>query len=244
MGTFKIPEDEPIASGMISKSLETAQKRIEGFNFDSRKQVLAYDDVLNSQRLSIYRDRRIALLGTLEEIDALIEEFIGEGEDTRKAISEKRVTIGAEIFGALCRRVILQVTDAYWLEHLESMEYLRRSVSLRAYGQRDPLIEYRREALIQFNHMQESIRNSILEALPRIEPADDARIRAEEERTRQALVAASEGDSSDTPKAPIVKEGVQYGRNDEVTIQKGGETQTLKFKKAEPLLSQGWSIIA
>ena len=242
MGTFKIPEDEPIASGMISKSLETAQKRIEGFNFDSRKQVLAYDDVLNSQRLSIYRDRRIALLGTQEEIDALIEEFIGEDEDTRKAITEKRETIGTEIFGVLCRRVILQVTDAYWLEHLESMEYLRRSVSLRAYGQRDPLIEYRREALLQFNHMQESIRNSILEALPRIEPADDARIRAEEERTRQALVAASEGE--DTPKTPLVKEGVQYGRNDEVTIQKGGETQTLKFKKAEALLSQGWTILS
>ena len=60
MGTFKIPEDEAIESGMITRALETAQKRIEGYNFDARKQTLAYDDVLNIQRLAIYRDRRAA----------------------------------------------------------------------------------------------------------------------------------------------------------------------------------------
>jgi preprotein translocase subunit SecA len=61
MGTFGIPEDEPLESGMITKSLETAQKRIEGFNFDARKQVLAYDDVMNTQRLAVYERRRKAL---------------------------------------------------------------------------------------------------------------------------------------------------------------------------------------
>jgi preprotein translocase subunit SecA len=240
MGTFKIPEDEPIASGMISKSLETAQKRIEGFNFDSRKQVLAYDDVLNTQRLSVYGERKTALFGTVEDIENRIKSLIEGNEEAEKAYVEKEATIGREQFVALMRRILLQVTDALWLEHLEAMEYLRRSVSLRAYGQRDPLIEYRREALQQFNRMQEAVAHEISGALPRIEVADDSRIRAEEERTRALLVAASEGEMSEAK--PVTKEGIQYGRNDEVTISKGSETQTLKYKKAEVLLAQGWTI--
>ena len=242
MGTFKIATDEPIASGMITKSLETAQKRIEGFNFDSRKQVLAYDDVLNTQRLAVYAERRTALLGSLEDIENRLMEIIGDDEAALAAFKEKQETFGREQFGAIIRRIILQVTDAFWLEHLETMEYLRRSVSLRAYGQRDPLIEYRREGLVMFNTMQANTAHAIREALPRIMPADDSRIRAEEERTRRSMVAASEG-GEPTPQAPVVKTGKEYGRNDEVTIRKGDETQTLKYKKAEPLLAQGWSII-
>src|SRR5665811_2562327 len=80
MGKFGIPEDEPIESGMITKSLETAQGRIEGFNFDSRKQVLAYDDVMNTQRLAIYARRRAALLGSDAEVEALIRALLGDGE--------------------------------------------------------------------------------------------------------------------------------------------------------------------
>ncbi len=243
MGTFKIPVDEPIGSGMITKSLETAQKRIEGFNFDSRKQVLAYDDVLNTQRLAVYKDRRTALLGTMEDIENRVKELIAGDTEAEKAFGEKQKEIGREQFAMLLRRLVLQVIDAFWLENLETMEYLRRSVSLRAYGQRDPLIEYRREGLTRFNLMQEGIAGSVREALPRIMPADDARIRAEEERTRRALVAASEGETEVTAQAPIVNEGLQYGRNDEVTIKKGNEKQTLKYKKAEPLLAQGWAIV-
>src|SRR6185295_7926823 len=73
MGRFGIPEDEPIESSMITRSLETAQKRIEGFNFDSRKQVLAYDDVMNTQRLAIYARRRESLLGTDNEVLESVE---------------------------------------------------------------------------------------------------------------------------------------------------------------------------
>jgi preprotein translocase subunit SecA len=242
MGTFKIPEDEPIASGMITKSLETAQKRIEGFNFDSRKQVLAYDDVLNTQRLAVYKDRRTALLGTSDDIEARVKELIAGNEVAEAAYAAKEAELGKEAFSALLRRIVLQVIDAFWLEHLETMEYLRRSVSLRAYGQRDPLIEYRREGLARFNAMQDGIAHALQEALPSLAPADDARIRADEERTRRALVAASEGNAEPAASIPLVKEGAQYGRNDEVTIRKGSETQTLKYKKAEPLLAEGWTI--
>ncbi|MBU2103999.1 preprotein translocase subunit SecA [Patescibacteria group bacterium] len=242
MGSFNIPEDEPIQSSLITKALETAQKRIEGFNFDSRKQVLAYDDVLNTQRLSIYQERKTALLGTDEQIEALIFSMLVGNKEAEEAFAAKKEEFGAEVFAVLMRRLLLQVTDAFWLEHLETMDYLRRSVSLRAYGQRDPLIEYRKEGLTRFQHMQNSIAASVAEAIGRIRPADDARIRAEEEKTRAKLVAASESGNEQAEQKPIVNTQV-YGRNDEVTIKRGEETQTLKYKKAEALLPEGWEIV-
>jgi preprotein translocase subunit SecA len=241
MGTFKIPEDEPIASSLISKSLETAQKRIEGFNFDSRKQVLAYDDVLNAQRLAVYARRSIALVGTDEDVEAEMRALIGGDAEATSRYEAKKAELG-DSFLPLLRRLMLQVIDAFWLEHLETMEYMRRSVSLRAYGQRDPLLEYRREGLTRFKQMEGGIQTTLVEALPRIMPADDARIRAEEEKTRKALLAASEGGDGSVAKAPIVK-GTAPSRNDTVTIRKGEETQTLKYKKAEPLLADGWTLV-
>ncbi len=198
MGRFGIPEDEPIESGMITKSLETAQGRIEGFNFDSRKQVLAYDDVMNTQRLAIYARRRAALVGSDAEMEELFNALIGDDEAARAAFDEKKKEFGGA-FTEHLRRLLLQVTDVFWLEHLETMDYLRRSVSLRAYGQRDPLIEYRREGLIRFRQLEENIRVAVIEALPRMQNIDAARIRAEEEKIRANLVAAGKEDGN----API-----------------------------------------
>jgi preprotein translocase subunit SecA len=239
MGKFGIPEDEPIESGMITKSLETAQGRIEGFNFDSRKQVLAYDDVMNTQRLAIYARRGAALQGTDAEVEALIRALQGDGEVASAAFEAKRTEFG-DAFVPHLRRLLLQVIDTFWLEHLETMDYLRRSVSLRAYGQRDPLIEYRREGLQRFRQLEENIRAAVAEALPRLQNADDARIRAEEAKTRAAQVAA--GKEEGAAPAPIKKVG-GHGRNDIITIKKGDATQTLKFKKVESLLSSGWEIV-
>ena len=241
MGTFRIPEDEPIESGMITKALETAQRRIEGFNFDSRKQVLAYDDVLNTQRLAVYARRHTALLGSAEEIEAEIQRIVRGDARAEGAFEAKRAEF-KEAYPNVLRRLYLQVVDNLWLEQLETMEYLRRSVSLRAYGQRDPLIEYRREGLIRFNEMLIGIDSAVREALPRIIPADDSRIKAEEAKVRAKILAASE--AGNAPAGPIQNQGVSYGRNDTVTIRKGEEIQTLKYKKAEPLLSEGWEIVA
>lgn len=243
MGSFKIPEDEPIQSSLITKALETAQKRIEGFNFDSRKQVLSYDDVLNTQRLSVYRERMTALMGTNEEIEELVRTLIAGSPEALAAFEQKREEFGPEAVAMLMRRLVLQVTDTFWLEHLETMDYLRRSVSLRAYGQRDPLIEYRKEGLGRFQAMQGSVAAAVAEAIPRIRPADDARIRAEEAKTRAKLVAASEGSDTSAAAAAPVRNDTTYNRNDEVTIKKGEEVQTLKYKKAEPLLAEGWTIV-
>jgi preprotein translocase subunit SecA len=237
MGRFGIPEDEPIESSMITRSLETAQGRIEGFNFDSRKQVLAYDDVMNTQRLAIYARRRAALLGSDAEVEELILTLLGD--EHRSAYEAKKAELGAS-FVPLLRRLLLQSIDTLWLEHLETMDYMRRSVSLRAYGQRDPLIEYRREGLSRFRQLEADIKAAVVESLPRLAPADDARVRAEEAKTRAALVAAGKEEGSAA--APIRNDG-KYGRNDVVTIKRGDEIQTLKFKKAESLLSEGWDIV-
>jgi preprotein translocase subunit SecA len=247
MGTFRIPEEEPIGSPMISRSLETAQKRIEGFNFDNRKQVLAYDDVLSTQRLSVYAQRNVALLGTNEELQRMLQDRIISGDEEAQAVyAAREAEFGSDAWVALVRRLVLQITDQFWLEHLETMDYLRRSVSLRGYGQRDPLLEYRREGLIRFQEMQEGIRTQILETIPRIIPADDSRIRAEEERVRAQLMAASEagdGSNEQATNEPIVKQGKEYGRNDVVTIRRGDEVQQVKYKKAETMLAQGWAIV-
>ncbi|MHB8710428.1 MAG: preprotein translocase subunit SecA [Minisyncoccota bacterium] len=240
MGRFGIPEDEPIESAMITRSLETAQKRIEGFNFDSRKQVLAYDDVMNTQRLAIYARRRAALLGSDAEVEELIRTLVQDGVAAQAALDTKKTELGDAFAPNLCR-LLLQVIDTFWLEHLETMDYLRRSVSLRAYGQRDPLIEYRREGLMRFRQLEENIRAAVVESVPRIQSADEARIRAEEEKTRASL-AVTGAEEKSTP-TPLVK-AAGYGRNDFVTLKKDGATQTLKFKKAESLLAEGWEIIS
>ncbi len=239
MGRFGIPEDEPIESAMITRSLETAQGRIEGFNFDSRKQVLAYDDVMNTQRLAIYARRRAALLGSNPEVEELILTLLGDSAERRVAFDSKKAEFG-EQFVSYLRRLLLQIIDTLWLEHLETMDYLRRSVSLRAYGQRDPLIEYRREGLQRFRQLEADIAANVAEALPRLASGDDARIRAEEAKTRATVLAASQAEGG---AGVTIKNDGKYGRNDMVTIKRGDEVQTLKFKKAEPLLAEGWEIM-
>jgi preprotein translocase subunit SecA len=241
MGGFGIAEDEPIESGMITRSLETAQERIEGFNFDTRKQVLAYDDVMNTQRLAIYDRRRKALLGSDLEVEEEARILLMGEPAALDMLTHKREELG-EYFIPLLRRLMLQVIDTFWLEHLDTMEYLRRSVSLRAYGQRDPLIEYRREGLTRFRDMEAGIANAFRNALPNLTLAQDAAIKAEEQRLRAQLERAGK-DAVGAARAPIVNTAV-HGRNDVVTVRRGAETQTLKYKKAEQLLSEGWELVA
>ena len=240
MGRFGIPEDEPIESSMITRSLETAQGRIEGFNFDARKQVLAYDDVMNTQRLAIYARRRAALVGSSEEVQAILRELTVGNEAAEASLREKQAALG-EVFTILVRRLLLQVIDTFWLEHLEAMDYLRRAVSLRAYGQRDPLIEYRREGLARFRQLESDIAAAIAESLPRLAPEDDTALRAREEAVRAQLHAVGSGEELAASVAPLIR-AREPGRNDLVTIRKGSETKELKYKKAEAFLNDGWAL--
>ncbi|MFZ2038548.1 MAG: preprotein translocase subunit SecA [Minisyncoccia bacterium] len=166
MGRFGIPEDQPIESYVITKSLETAQTKIEGFNFDSRKHILEYDDVLNFQRKTVYERRRSVLLGDEAIIESKLAEIVTDPK-VKEIIEEKKKLLGPD-FKEIIRRLILQTSDMFWVDHLEAMDYLRGSVNLRAYGQRDPLVEYKREGLIMFKEMQLSITAEVEKLIPHI----------------------------------------------------------------------------
>ena len=245
MGKFGIPEDEPIQMKLISRTLESAQTKIEGFHFDSRKQILAYDDVLNQQRQTVYARRRRLLLKDEEEVASVLAEVRAFSPEIDEVITKKQAELGEELFMDLFRRLALQITDMLWVEHLEVMSFTRSSVSLRAYGQRDPLIEYRKEGTTLFKEMQEVIIQRIVEVLPSLQP----QVVVKEETVRkQEAEAAQEaaGDSTDSKtsqrQTPVTKED-SFGRNDLVTITDGVTTTELKYKKAQSLLAEGWSII-
>lgn len=244
MGTFKIPEDQPIEMGMISKTLESAQSRIEGFHFDARKQVLAYDDVLNLQRKSIYERRRKLLTGDAEEALTMLEELKAAYPDSLDMIAAKEAEFGKEQFIDVFRRLSLQMIDMLWVEHLEVMSYTRSSVTLRAYGQRDPLVEYRKEGVRLFAEMQRAVFDRIHDMLPRIAPnvvAKEEEVRKEEAQVAQQA-AGQTAESVATKRQPIEK-AAAIGRNDVVIITNGTDTKELKFKKAEELLKDGWTLV-
>jgi preprotein translocase subunit SecA len=167
MGRFGIAEDEPIENRMVTGALEKAQERIEGFHFDARKHVLEYDDVLNFQRKIIYETRRMILVGNKQAV----AEYLGKiltGREESDVIDKKKEELGEERFLSVARMVVLQTIDLFWVEHLEMMDYLRGSVNLRAYGQRDPLVEYKREGLRLFKEMEAGVENQIIRLLPNI----------------------------------------------------------------------------
>ena len=130
MGTFGIPEDEPIYNPMITRSLEKAQTRIEELNFDSRKHVLSYDDVLNIQRQSTYARRRALLTGDDNAIDEELTRLAAENPELATVIETKRTELGDSFYPQV-RQFLLRTIDFLWVEHLESMEYLRNSVIMR-----------------------------------------------------------------------------------------------------------------
>ncbi len=210
MVRFDIAEDEPIENRLINRSLETAQTRIEGFHFDSRKHTLEFDDVMNYQRKIIYDKRRKVLLGTKEDISGLVEMLVAGDENLGRTINVKKSAIGEDTFANGVRSLMLQTIDMYWMDHLEMMDYLRGSVNLRAYGQRDPLVEYKKEGLKLFKEMERAIDDTVTDTLLKV----DANIKPVEApeviETREDL---SKGSVVKNNK-PIVHDGSKVDRND------------------------------
>ncbi|QQG37867.1 MAG: preprotein translocase subunit SecA [Candidatus Kaiserbacteria bacterium] len=233
MGTFKIPEDEPIYNGMITRSLEKAQTRIEELNFDARKHVLAYDDVLNVQRKSVYGRRRALLMGGADAVEQELTSIAEEEPALAEAVEKKKAQLG-EAFPATMRRFLLQTIDFLWVDHLEAMEYLRSSVNLRAYGQRDPLVEYKKEGLRLFQNLESSYAAQVAHILPNLVDGGGT---PQESRSVQKAAAAITATGS-------AGGASEYGRNDKIVITDGKERREMKYKKAESLLSTGkWRIV-
>ncbi len=215
MDRLGVDEDEPIESPVLTRAIESAQKKVEARNFDARKQVLQYDDVMNLQREVIYRQRREILskaslkedtmnlldgvidaavsahcpanlhrdewdlkpllevledvflprgLVTLDDLSGMSREEIVQTlrEAGDKTYSAKEEQFGQEAIRELERMVLLRVVDTKWMEHLDAMDNLREGVGLRAYGQRDPLVEYKREAYDMYQEMMAAIREEVI----------------------------------------------------------------------------------
>jgi len=220
MNRFGIPEDQPIENSLITRSLENAQTKIEGFNFDARKHVLEYDDVLNFQRITVYERRRKILTGGLDVVKEKLAE-IAVDENSQKIISDKIKILGEEEFYRIARIIMLQSIDMFWVDHLEMMDYLRGSVNLRSYGQRDPLVEYKREGLRLFKDMQEAINAQVISLLPHIGAGAFV---AEEEKLKETQkgmkMAGAEG-KSDNANISVARKGEKIGRNDPCTCGSG-----------------------
>jgi preprotein translocase subunit SecA len=221
MSRIGMEEGEPIEHGMVTRAIENAQKRVEAHNFDIRKQLLEYDDVMNQQREHVYRQRRQILAGedihadvldmieevasgmvgihclrdghpdewdrqglatairahfALHELPAGLEE-LRDWEALNTSVVEavtaryaaKEAEFGGERLRDLERYIMLQVLDGLWKEHLYSMDALKEGIGLRGYGQKNPLVEYKREGYDMFNQMVQRIRDDLVGFLFHVE---------------------------------------------------------------------------
>lgn len=319
MTSFGIGDDEPIEAKLVSRSIESAQKKIEGINFDTRKSVLEFDDVLNRQRNIIYLRRRRYLdiqnqevgrstlteelsgsdskrsknqgdvsqnpikdeildlmkqemteivkasFGVLETSEAAIKQILeaailvmpvtdnlkAQIEEANKNAADKEFAIidalsksakeyfefketeiGFENYRGICKFIILQAIDTYWMEHLDTMDHLRDSVRLRGYGQRDPIVEYKREGFALFERMIKEINKQIVYSVLKVS-VQVQQVREQTQAPIQMVTNLSDGSTSLTTggstNGSIASNPdlvAQMGRNDPCNCGSGK-----KFKK-------------
>jgi len=238
MGRFGIPEDQPIENGIVTKSLETAQSRIEGFNFDARKHVLEFDDVMNLHRKTVYERRRRILFANADEILTELNSIVDTTDvEFMKGLKEKEDKAGKEVFSQLVRSMFLQTIDMFWVDHLETMDHLRSSVNLRAYGQRDPLVEYKREGTILFKGLMANVDANVVSMISSMDAvANQAQGRAMQEAQDSARVITGEGGPSNHTASIVL------GRNEKVIMVKADEEKEVKWKKVSEYEKEGWKI--
>ena len=275
MDRMGVDEDTPIDAKMLSGAIENAQKRVESRNFQARKDVLDYDDVMNTQREVIYDQRRKVLSGenlkeyvasmirtiissavhgamgeqkhmsaeswrdataefrgvfllpdeldyTDEELSGLTaDQLIEKLEERAFDIYDKKETIlGEELMRELERVVLLRVVDEYWMEHIDAMDDLKQGIRLRAYGQEDPVVAYKREGYEMFENMIGAIQ---AETVRRIYIT---RVKERVERKAVAKVTGESGSSDGTVKKQPVRKVKKIGRNELCPCGSG-----LKWKK-------------
>ena len=278
MEKLGVDEDTPIEQKMLTNAIESAQKQVESKNFQQRKNVLEYDDVMNTQREVIYKQRRQVLDG--EDMKASVENMIrttiqnaihgrmGEqkhmdAESFREAMApfrgvfltseelkltdeelqkytaeelcemvetrafdiyqKKEQALGAPLMRELERVMMLRVVDEYWMEHLDNMTELRQGIGLRAYGQNDPVVEYKREGYAMFEEMIAAIQEETVRRVFIVRVQTNAQT---VERKRVAKVTGTSGGDGTVKQQPVVHKGEKIGRNDPCPCGSG-----LKWKK-------------
>jgi len=269
MERLGMEEGEPIEHNLISRAIENAQKKVESHNFDIRKHLLEYDDVMNKHREIIYSLRRSILDGEgvneiienmiEEKVDALVEQWIdpkaysedwdlqglkenvgrifgfqakigpdAQGGDEFAALKaedvgdllveqvktvygERQKLLGKDDLKEIERFVILQIIDDQWVAHLQDMEHMKEGISLRGYGQLDPLKEYQKEGFSLFGELMNRVREESLSMIFRIQLV--RRQPEEVSRKKKKTIHLSHGDDGAKP-ATIRREGKKIGRND------------------------------
>ncbi len=211
MGHFNIPENQPIENRFISKTLENAQAKIEGFHFDARKHTLEYDNVMNHQRNVIYERRRIMLTGNYDDLEKFLSDLAITYPDLSEVIIEKRAALSDTIFFENVRRIVLYTIDTLWIEHLETMEYTRSSVNLRAYGQREPLIEYKKEGLHLFKDMEILFKEQVVSLIKTMNQGSSDSVNEVQEEHPALILTGSDTNGTSLPKISGVP---KLGRND------------------------------
>ena len=268
--TLGADENMPLEMGILSRAVESAQKKVEGKNFSIRKHVLQYDDVMNTQRGIIYKQRKQVLDGEnihdniLHMIDSVaeetVQEYIGNGEDVNKegllqeiknifnvnslqTLSKKHLNvseiaeelkekalqnydkkaeeIGKEEIGEVERVVMLKVVDQKWMDHIDAMDELKDGIGLRAYGQKDPVVQYRIEGFDMFDQMVNDIKHDVVKILLNINKVNNVERKQTVKITKQGLEQAVNALKNSTPKEskevshmPITNDGPKVGRND------------------------------
>lgn len=268
--TLGADENMPLEMGILSRAVESAQKKVEGKNFSIRKHVLQYDDVMNTQRGIIYKQRKQVLDGEnihdniLHMIDSIaeetVQEYVGNGEDVNKegllqeiknifnvnsleTLSKKHLNvneiaeelkekalqnydkkaeeIGKEEIGEVERVVMLKVVDQKWMDHIDAMDELKDGIGLRAYGQKDPVVQYRIEGFDMFDQMVNDIKHDVVKILLNINKVNNVERKQTVKITKQGLEQAVNALKNSTPKEskevshmPITNDGPKVGRND------------------------------
>ncbi len=170
MNRLGLPDDEPIQHRMVANSIEQAQKRVEGHNFDIRKHLVEYDDVMNAHREVVYRKRQRILTLDPAKDQWLHEEIRGLlHEDEVERFDAKVSEVGLVDFQKVERLVYLRTIDEFWVKHLSTMQHLREGIGLRGYAQKDPLVEYKDAAYGLFQTLKDDIENQVVEMLLKLE---------------------------------------------------------------------------
>jgi len=172
MNKFGMDENVPLESSLVTRAIENAQKKVEGFNFDRRKHVVEMDDVINSHRDVVYKLRRRVLdfeNGDVEHKEWFIGKLTELTEfDEEKNWKEHESKLGDKIWLNIVAQLSLPVIDMLWMEHLVDMDQLREGIGLRGYAQRDPMVEYKREGHERFESLVFTIYRAIAERLSKI----------------------------------------------------------------------------
>jgi preprotein translocase subunit SecA len=271
MQRLGMEEGVPIESRLVSRQIESAQKRVEGQNFGYRKHVLEYDDVMNKQREAVYglrrqllvgEDQKEYLMGVADDIMAgLVQQYADEEtnpsewdipalgtaviqqfgldlhsegidpntlsskeledalvERAHQKYDEKEAVIGATTMRFHERMLMLQIVDSHWKDHLLAMDHLKEGIGLRGYGQRDPLVEYKKESFTLFEDLMSRIEDDTIRFLFLLQPVDEKKQAEEAERRqrRQQMLMSQQqtGSSGGSVATQVKRDSPKVGRND------------------------------